>query len=55
MTSKLDHEIVSFVCLIKNGDSIPVDQRIKMINANPEFTPTSIEYDGDVHVIEMSF
>lgn len=55
MTSDLNHEILSFVCRIKNGDSVTPDVLANQIKNSPEFMPTSIEYDGNVHVITVDF
>lgn len=53
MTNALEHEIKSFVCCIKNIDDIPAEKRTKVIQSLDHFKPTSIEYDGDAHVITI--
>lgn len=57
MSRELEHEITSFVCYIKNGDSIKADKRMQFFNEHSEFKPTSIEFDtaNNQHVVTMNF
>lgn len=57
MPRELEHEITSFVCYIKNGDTVSDDKRVQFFNDHAEFTPTSIEYDPEIkkHVITVEF
>lgn len=57
MTRELEHEITSFVCYIKNGDSVPIDKRMKFFTDHSEFKPMSIEFDAEnnQHVVTVDF
>lgn len=57
MSSDLEHEITSFVCYIKNGDTVSADKRVQFFIEHAEFKPTSLEYDAvnEQHVITVDF
>lgn len=57
MSSEMEHEITSFVCYIKNGDSVSGEKRMKYFEEHGEFKPTGIEFDAanNRHVITVDF
>lgn len=57
MARELEHEITSFVCHIKNGDSLSVDKRVKFFNDHSEFKPLSVEFDAanNQHEVTVDF
>lgn len=55
MPSNLLHQVISVMCYIDNGEAVPKEQKATFFANNPQFSPKSIEFNGEYHVIKLDF